>query len=186
MKKALIMIMIALLMLSMAAIPAIGEEEIEYSPAGTPIKKSKPGGSGMNTTPPAGGVWIEMGVAGRPADGSIRVLIDGKFVTADVLPFIDSSDRTQAPFRAIGEALGCQVVWNDEDRKVTCTKEGSIVEMFIGNDTFWVNGKPQLMDTAPQIKDDRTFIPVRALGEALGCGVAWNDSALIVIITSNK
>ena len=185
MKKAFAAFVMVMLLLSLVALPALGEE-IEYSPSGTPITYMKPSGSGTNSTPSSGEDWIEMGWAGRAEDGSIQILVNGKFVLGDVRPFIDGSDRVQAPFRVIGEALGCTVEWNEADKKVTCLKEGVTVEMFIGNDTFWVNGKPQVMDTVPQINEDRTFIPIRALGEALNCEVAWNHQALYVIVRSAR
>ena len=119
----------------------------------------------------------------KAVDGAIRIEINGKYINTDVEPFIDEYNRTQAPFRAVGESLGCAVEWNETDRKVTCTKEGAIVEMFIGDANYLVNGSPKVMDTAPQIKDGRTFIPVRALGEALSCDVSWNPDTLLVSIS---
>jgi len=116
--------------------------------------------------------------------GTIRIEVDGKYIDADVKPFIDEFSRTQAPFRAIGEALGCKIEWSELDRKITCFKEDVTIELFIGNETYFVNGEPQVMDTKPLIKDDRTFVPVRTLGEALGCDVTWNQSALMVSVSS--
>ena len=185
MKKGLIAVLLAVLAVTLVALPALAEE-LEYSPSGTPVTRMNLIGSGMNTTPPAGNEWVEFGASARAADGSIRLVVEGKVIKTDVKPFIDSSDRTQAPFRVIGEALGCVVDWSDADKKVTCTKEGLTVEMIIGNDTIWVNGKPQAIDTAPLIKEDRTFVPVRALGEALSCYVRWSEPSLTVIVSSTN
>jgi len=121
---------------------------------------------------------------GSPIDSTIRIEIDGKYINTDVKPFIDEYSRTQAPFRIVGESLGCVVEWNEADRKVTCTKEGVMVEMFIGDVNYLVNGDLKVMDTAPQIKDGRTFIPVRALGEALSCSVTWHPDTLLLSIVS--
>ena len=185
MGKIVTALLLVMLITVLVALPALAETK-DITPADPVIKKSKPGGSYLDTSPAAPvDEWLNLRELGRAADGSIRILVDGKIIDPDVKPFIDNSDRTQAPFRAIGEALGCTVDWSDPDRKVTCTKTGFTVEMFIGNDTIWVNGKPQVIDTAPQIKEDRTFIPVRALGEALTCGVAWNEPSQTVIINSN-
>lgn len=185
MGKMIVAVLTAMLIVMLAALPALGDEEIEYSPAGTPIKTSKPLGSGMNTTKPDDSGWISYGESARAADGSIRIVVDSLILDPDVKPFIDGSNRTLAPFRAIGEALGCEVEWSEADRKVTCKKEGFTVEMMIGNDTIWINGKPLVIDTAPQIKEDRTFIPVRALSEALACSVGWSEASLTVIVSSN-
>ena len=185
MKRGLIAVVLVVAMAMLIALPALAEEagEIEYSPSGTPITKMKLIGSGLDMSLPDSGEWINYGASARAADGSIRIVVDGKIIEADVKPFIDSSDRTQAPFRAIGEAMGCAVDWSDAERKVTCAKEGFTVEMYIGNETIWVNGKPQVIDTAPQIKEGRTFIPVRALGEALACSVVWSEPSLTVSVS---
>ena len=140
------------------------------------------GGTMVNTTVPNEREWVETGRAGRAEDGSIQIAVNGRYVRGDVKPFIDDAYRTQAPFRMISEALGCVVEWEEDTQKVTCTKEGYMVEMFIGNSTYWVNGQPLVMDTAPQLRDSRTFIPVRALAEALGCEVFWNEAALLVLV----
>lgn len=118
-----------------------------------------------------------------PADG-IAIYVDGKLLTPDVPAFIDRNNRTQAPFRAIGEALGAKVTWVPEGKKVLVEKPGLQVEMTIGSKEFRVNGQLKQMDTAPIIKNSRTFIPVRFLGEALLCGVQWDAATQTVIISS--
>ncbi len=57
------------------------------------------------------------------------------------------------------------------------------IKMQIGNKTFEVDGKTQLMDTNPIIdENNRTLVPVRAIAEALGCEVSWdNDTRTITI-----
>jgi len=53
----------------------------------------------------------------------------------------------------------------------------------IGSQYFMVGGVSQMMDVAPYIKDDRSFVPVRYLGEnMLGATVDWNEGAQKVIL----
>ena len=40
--------------------------------------------------------------------------------------------------------------------------------MTIDSTTYTVNGVEQTMDVAPEITNDRTYVPVRFVGEALG------------------
>lgn len=58
------------------------------------------------------------------------------------------------------------------------------VEMTVGQADYTVNGKTQTMDTAPYVNsDDRTMVPLRFLGEAIGADVSWDaaaDTAVIV------
>ncbi len=39
-----------------------------------------------------------------------------------------------------------------------------------------VNGRPLVMDVSPIIRSGRTLVPLRAIFEALGASVEWNDA----------
>jgi hypothetical protein len=55
---------------------------------------------------------------------SIGVIIDGEVVIfTTVAPFVDENNRTLVPLRAIGEAMGLTVSWDNEQRKATFKKE---------------------------------------------------------------
>ena len=54
-------------------------------------------------------------------------------------------------------------------------EEDMEIKMYIGNKIFYVNGEEKEMDVAPFTQNDRTFLPVRFLAEALGCIVEWNE-----------
>jgi len=42
------------------------------------------------------------------------------------------------------------------------------------------------MDVAPFIREDRTFVPVRYIGEALDKAVYWDGALRLVIVTANE
>ncbi|MCX6097204.1 MAG: stalk domain-containing protein, partial [Caldiserica bacterium] len=52
--------------------------------------------------------------------------------------------------------------------------EGIIVQITIGSTTATINGKNVALDQPPIIENDRTLVPFRFLGEAIGAQVAWN------------
>ena len=72
------------------------------------------------------------------------------------------------PFRALGEAIGADVVWDNDARTVTYTLDGNEIVMTIGSTTYTVNGVEKTMDVAPEITGKRTYVPIRFIGEALG------------------
>ena len=81
---------------------------------------------------------------------------------------------TYLPIRAVSEMLDCKVDWDDTSKTATITKEnGDVVKVTLGSDVLTVNNKSSQMDTTAIIKDDRTFIPVRFVAEALGLEVEW-------------
>lgn len=52
------------------------------------------------------------------------------------------------------------------------------VEMTIGQADYTVNGTAKTMDSVLYVNsDDRTMVPLRFLGEAIGAEVTWNDTA---------
>lgn len=93
----------------------------------------------------------------------------------DAKPFVDEEDRTQIPVRALAEVLDCDVAWNDAEQLVTITlTDGTIVQMTIGDRFLKVGDKIVEMDTEALIIEDRTYIPIRFLAEALGLNVFWD------------
>ena len=100
--------------------------------------------------------------------GSNDFVINDTIVTIpDAAPYIANS-RTYVPFRALGEAIGADVVWDNNARTVTYTLDGNEIVMTIGSTTYTVNGVEKTMDVAPEITGERTYVPVRFIGEALG------------------
>ena len=72
------------------------------------------------------------------------------------------------PFRVLGETFGAEVNWDQDAQTVTYTYGDTELVMTIGEDTYTINGEEQTMDTAPVLSGDRTYVPVRFVGEALG------------------
>ncbi len=100
--------------------------------------------------------------------GSNDFVVNNDVVTVkDAAPYI-ANDRTYVPFRALGEALGAKVEWDQDAQTVTYTTDKTILVMTIGKTTYTVNGEEKTMDVAPELKNDRTYVPVRFVGEAFG------------------
>ena len=123
------------------------------------------------------------------AEGPIRLIIDGKRITSDVDPFI-SNDRTLVPIRIIAEELDSVVEWDNNNRAVYISKEdihivlridSYLVEYTNDNETTYT-----MIDVAPQIKEDRTFVPIRLISNALGVGIEWNNDQRAVHIDSKE
>lgn len=126
-----------------------------------------------------------------PATGanSISMQIDnatmnvgGTDKALDVPPMI-INDRTMVPLRAIFEALGADVQWDGDTRTITGKKGDTTITMQIDNLTMTKNGAESALDTPPQIVNDRTLVPVRAISESFGCDVAWDGNTRTVTIT---
>lgn len=93
---------------------------------------------------------------------------------------------TFVPLRAIGEALGFQVMWNNEQRKVTLHKADKMIELTIGNPVVQVNGSPFTLETAPYIESGSSMLPVRFLAEHLGLQVDWDQTTSSVFVNDRS
>ena len=117
----------------------------------------------------------------------IGVTIDGQAVAFDDTygyPFVDSANRTQVPFRVTLETFGCTVDWNNDTRTALAEKDGILVEVPIGQDHILVNGRKVPIDTPSLIRENRTYLPIRAVLEAFGAYVTWDGEARLVSATT--
>ena len=115
--------------------------------------------------------------------GAPQVILDGRQLTFEVPPIIENG-RTLAPLRAIFEAMGASVNWENSTRTVTSVKGTTTVVLPIGSISPTVNGQVWPLEVAAKIKDGRTLAPLRFVGEAFGGKVDWNSSTRIITITT--
>ena len=100
--------------------------------------------------------------------GSTDYVVNNDIVKGDAAPYVDAQWRTMVPFRVLGETFGAEVNWDQDTQTVTYTYGDTELTMTIGEETYTVNGTEKTMDTAPVLSGDRTYVPVRFVGEALG------------------
>jgi len=116
---------------------------------------------------------------------AIRIMVNGNPVNSDVATFVDGNDRTMVPVRFISEALNADVDWDAPTRTVTITRGGIDIILRIGSRELSKNGNITLMDTEAIIKDERTFVPVRFIAEALEMAVSWDPATRTVRLDGN-
>ena len=110
------------------------------------------------------------------ADGSISVYADGAEIAfTDAKPFIDKNNRTQIPIRAVSEGLGYKVNYDDKTKTVSITGNDKNIRLVIGENKLLINGNTVEMDTAAQIVNERTYIPLRFVAQALGYVVDYSE-----------
>lgn len=113
----------------------------------------------------------------------ITVKVDGKKLEMSVPARIEN-DRTLVPMRAIFEALGMTVTWDDGTKTVTADDGEKNVTMTIGKKEIVKDGKVIEIDAAPIISNDTTLVPVRAVSESLDASVEWDNDTKTVEIES--
>ena len=121
------------------------------------------------------------------AASQIRLVIDGKDFTQNAAPVIEN-DRTLVPIRVITEQLDGEVEWNNAERSVKITKGDMQVVLKIDSHLIEINQEGKiytLVDVPPKIINDRTYVPLRLVGNLLGISVEWDNANRIVRVDSN-
>ena len=111
----------------------------------------------------------------------IKVVYNEKAINFDVPPQI-INDRTMVPLRAIFEAIGATVNWDEATRTVTAEKGDVKISLTIDVAEIIKNDQKIALDVAPVIVSDRTLVPVRAICESFGSKVDFDAENLTVII----
>lgn len=100
---------------------------------------------------------------------------DYKLIEFDQPPIL-KNNRTLVPVRAIFEAMGCTVYWNEENQEVDVWQDdNNVMTLWIDNAEMWTPTGYITLDVPPQVLNNRTLVPVRAISESMGAKVEWKD-----------
>lgn len=107
----------------------------------------------------------------------ITVRVRGEAVAMDQAPILGNG-RTMVGLRAVAEAMGATVGWEQETGTVTVSLGSRDVIVRIGTNEVVVREHGQVVsvidsDVAPAIAGGRTMVPVRVVAESLGLVVGW-------------
>ena len=109
------------------------------------------------------------------------VIVKHKDIVFDTPPVIKQG-RTLIPLRAMAEGFGADVLWNDENNEVIVTREGNRIVIKTNEKTAIVNGRKITLDVEASIYGDRTYVPLRFIGENLDVDIEWDEDLRIIKI----
>jgi len=93
--------------------------------------------------------------------------------------------RTLVPIRAIIEAFGGDVGWEESTQTVLLSMDDDTIKLIINSNVAYLNNTPKTLDVAPTVINDRTMLPIRFVAEGFNLGVAWEDDTKTVSIIQN-
>jgi len=94
--------------------------------------------------------------------------------TLDVAPHAPDG-VTMVPLRGVLDFLGAILEYDGTAQTVTVLDGDITVKLGIGKNTALVNEQEQVLLRPPEIKNGRTLIPLRFVGESLGYKVLWDQ-----------
>lgn len=119
------------------------------------------------------------------AERNIKIYVDGTELECDSPAFIENGN-TMVPMRNIFEHLNAKVDWDNDTKTITAKKEDTEITLQIGSQTLKKNEKSEQLDVTPVIVNDTTFVPIRAVSQALDANVVWDDKTSTIKISSDS
>ncbi len=111
--------------------------------------------------------------------GSTTAYINGVAQTLDAAP-INRNNRTMLPVRFLANAFGVQndgITWDAATRTATLANGTTKIVVTIDAKEMIVNGEAVALDSPAIIENNRTYLPVRAIANALGVSndnISWD------------
>lgn len=99
------------------------------------------------------------------------VTVNNQLIKFDAPAYIKNG-TVMVPLRAIAEAVGGEVTWDDSTQTVTVTKDDTVIEITPNSTTMLVNGEPVEMSLPAAVTCGRTYIPLQFLAEAFDLATA--------------
>lgn len=124
------------------------------------------------------------------ADSSdVHLLINNAYIggsEADGQAYISDAGRTMIPLRLVSEVLDYQTDWQPDGSIRIHSADGTVdVTLQVGSTAFTANGVSGTFETAPTLKNDRTYLPARDFTELYG-DIYWDNDSRTVWIAQGK
>lgn len=113
------------------------------------------------------------------AESGVRVLTNGMIAHFDTA--ITNNGRILLPLTGAANLLGLTV--SEADGKITLTREGTSISLWVDSPKAQVNGKDVTMPVPARTANGQTFVPLRFLAEAAGTVVSWNPQEQLIKLT---
>ena len=111
-------------------------------------------------------------------------------VEIPVPAYINAAGYTMLPLRAVAVALGINennVLWDQTTRTATVMYGSKIINMTYGQKVVYVNGAMIPATAAVEITNDRMFLGLRDLGNALGVtDITWDAATKTATLNGSK
>lgn len=95
------------------------------------------------------------------------------------------NQTTLVPIRALSEAMGVEINYEQATQKITVVSKGITTIMYPNNATATINQKEVKMTVAPKAIDGTTYVPLRFVGEAIGATVNYDNATAVISVNLN-
>ena|GEM_PF-153272 len=105
--------------------------------------------------------------------GSTQATVGGTATKLDVAP-IALNGVTYLPLKFVSDAIKGKVAWDNATKRATFQRGDKLLDLWLDQKSYVVNGKRASAEAAPIIRGGRTLVPVRLVSEQLGLQVQYD------------
>lgn len=95
------------------------------------------------------------------------------------------NDRTMVPLRFISENFGAEISWNPDTMEATVLHNHVPIVVKIGSDKMTVGDRTVTLDAPAFTEGGRTYVPLRAISEAMGKHVSYKSGLILISDVEN-
>lgn len=121
-------------------------------------------------------------------NSKVKIIIDKEIVeySNDKDKPIEFNGRIMLPYKNLFEYFGFEVKWDGKRQKITAVRDSDTIEMNVGEKGYVKNGALFEFDTPPVLLNNCTYIPVRAVADALYYSVSWDEENQSVVMNKSE
>ncbi|RKD26821.1 hypothetical protein BEP19_16640 [Ammoniphilus oxalaticus] len=122
-----------------------------------------------------------------PADAKeIGLFIQEQPVSFNGAPPFIKNGTTMVPLRTVTESFGLKLDWDQSTRSIQLTGANVHIKLTIDEPRGEVNRKQITLPQPPTIVSDRTYVPLRFVGEQLNKSVEWEPEQSNIFISNSQ
>jgi len=114
--------------------------------------------------------------------GSNSILLDNDKITYDVAPYI-SNDYVLVPLRAVSDIFDAQINWDQFTSTASIISDGNVALFKADSNFMKYNNIVKSIPKSAEITNNRMYVPLRAVIEALKAKVEWISDTKTIVIT---
>ena len=131
------------------------------------------------------GAVVKATLYGTKRDGQV-VMLDPRVATWQLDGFEGTANAGTITISDTNDLANGQIIAQIGNLKAEAwlgNNEYNLLDLYIGDNTYWLNGETHTVDQPPIATKGRTLVPIRLVTEALGGDVQWIDKDTPITIS---
>lgn len=125
-------------------------------------------------------ILVLLVVWAAPALAATEVTLDEEKIFLSKEPVLENN-RLLVPLRAVSEALGAEVKYDNDNRTVRASRHGTFLRLTLDSDQAYVNDLPVTLEVPAKVVNGTTMVPLRFVAETLGLDVKYEEDNIALI-----